>query len=433
MTELHLEDCKFSSSAIYSLLADAAQLPSLRSFYLSGNELSHLKPDASQTVHPLNGVTKLVLESNNFSDLSSLDAIVNQFPNVKELSFRWNQISSLGSEMNQSYPNIVSLNLSNNAIHDYSLFDNLSKVFPNLTSLRVTNNPLFERVNSDTTDDRTADQSFYLTLARIPTLQSLNYSTITIKDREEGELYYISVAEEGLKNHFAAHNESTDNLQDCVPKLHPRYLHLTKKYDRPSIVDLLGSSELTSDITKKQYLPGSLGARLVTARFYIQESAQECTLRLPSSLPVTQVMSLVLRNSAIGAILQPMQFSMIFESKEFDPVGPTAEGSTRSATWGKRLTTEEKDQLWKQWGDWDADALIAQALDDKEHAQHNDTLQHVTKSTPEYWINHGSVLVRDGRQWKRREVIIPPALKRPWGQFLDGSNDVTIRISTTRK
>ena len=84
--------------------------------------------------------------------------------------------------------------------------------------------------------------------------------------------------------------------------------------------------------TKSDYPPGSLGARLVNARFYVAapvanstksninlSRGAETTLCLPSTLPVTRIMAVLLSEPAFRGILRPLQFRLVFESTELDP------------------------------------------------------------------------------------------------------------------
>lgn len=322
----------------------------------------------------------------------------------------------------------------------------IPRLFPNLLSLQITQNPLFQQDTVATSDNsRTSDKSFYLTLARLPTVEILNYTKITARDRQEGELYYLSIAEKDLKQ-FLSSGVMTNDMAEQANQAHPLYQTLTNKHGRESVIDrslskVNGDGDVSatndaSSISESLFPPGSLGSRLVKATFYVPQAASQpkqgshsrsdnakATMTLPSTLPVKQVMAMLLRRPEFSGCLRPLQFNLIFESKELDPVDTTTESSTRSATYGKKLTAEQKQTLWKEWGDWDADTLVEQAL---QLAQNGDA----SKMAPEedHWTEDGKFCIRNGRKWKRREVDIPHSLKRAWGDWIDDTREVTVRL-----
>src|SRR5271170_4123089 len=209
-----------------------------------------------------------MLDNNLFTSLAFLPNVMHAFPNLKALSLQGNQISSIGLLSHSgsdreaiSFPQLGSLNLSHNLIADYSFIDALPQLFPGLTSLRVSNNPFFSSGTSThppaydkipckatlTSSMATAppyrisasprtDASYSLTLARIPTLLSLNHSTITSRDREEGEIYYIAIAERELSAAIAETPVyGREGHVSDVKRQYPRYEELCQKYERESV------------------------------------------------------------------------------------------------------------------------------------------------------------------------------------------------------
>lgn len=413
----------------------------LKELRLAGNGLQDLKIPADITPSRLEDVKYLGLERNSFEDLDCLQDILQQFPCLARLSLQSNQISLISHALpatSQSYPHIEALNLSDNKIVSYQFFNTIPELLPNLASLQATNNPLFRQDVSLVSDSsRAQDKSFYLTLARLPTLRTLNYANISSRDRQEGELYYLSIVEKELRDLLAS-GTTVEELKCRVAELHPLYPALIEKYDRDSILNSPGSISNGiggfPDPKENTYPAGSLGARLVTATFYLSQPNNPSgaannsdskhvivTMTLPSSLPVKQLMSILLRHPTFRPHLRPLQFNLIFESAEFDPVDTTAESTTRSAMYG--MTAEQKQNLWKEWGNWDADALVEQALQQVENGQIGGVLQE-----QEQWTQDGEFQIRDGRKWKRREVSIPHSLKRAWGDWLDDTKEVVVRL-----
>lgn len=420
------------------------QFIGLQELRLAGNALQDLKVPEDIALSNLERIASVGLERNKFKDLDCLQDIIKFFPRLSTLSLQANQISQTGpllSAAPHSFPSLRSLNLSDNKIESYLFFNSIPRLLPELVSLQMTNNPLFKQDVSLAADSsRASDKSFYLTLARLPTVQTLNYTNVNSRDRQEGELYYLSIAEKELRG-LLANNTKLEALQRQVEELHPLYPALTKKHERESILNV---TACTNDVVNGFSAPlqpihpaGSLGARLVTATFYLKQASenkknsddlrheiQKATITLPTSLPVKQLMSLLLRHPTFHRKIQPLQFNLIFESTEYDPVDTTTESTTRSAMYG--MTAEQKRNLWKEWGNWDADVVVVHILREAENGK--DTDIGVVVEEQEKWTEDGEFQIRDGRKWKRREVNIPHSLKRAWGDWLDDTREVTIRL-----
>lgn len=439
LQELHLEDCSLDSDSVACLMDSGNHFSSLREIRLAGNGFQDLTIPEDVSISRLDCVELLGLERNNLKDLNCLGDISKYFPHLTSLSLQANQISQIGRTA-QSFPLIKSLNLSDNQIQTYQFFNEIPKLLPNLTSLQVTGNPLFRQKNSNDSDNaRNLDKSFYLTLARLPNLKTLNYTTITSRERQEGELYYLAIVDKELQDLISKNLLRTDNLKDHIEHLHPLYLSLAAKHERDTIFDKLASTDSTAapngikSPIKPSYPAGSLGARLITATFYlaIPDSQSQTsratptptlTISLPSTLPVTQLMSLLTRHATFRHHLRPLRFDMIYESTEFDPVDTTTESTTRSALYG--LSQEEKERVWKQWGEWDIDG-------DADTIDGGDGMgQRKNGAIEEAEGNGGIFQIRNGRRWKRREVKIPHSLKRAWGDWLDGEEgrEVVVRL-----
>lgn len=423
VNEIYLEYCLLASDQIIRLLRSTPCFGSIQVLHLSGNQLDVLFEPKADPPLVLSNLKSLVLDNNLFTDLTVMSSVLGVAPNLRSVSLQANQISQVGSTLlrsNTTFKQLSVLNLADNMISSYQFLDDLARILPNLDSLRVSGNPIYQQF--DVNDARASDKSFYLTLARLPTLKTLNHGTITARDRQEGELYYLAIAENDFKQDLGS-SKDRDVLIAKLQRSYPSYEVLCEKYSRSPLYSQTGdASQLPSiaDSVQKQYPAGSLGARLVKATFYLAptkltttERAQ-VTLDLPNSIAVTQVTSQLMRQAKFRGHLKPMQFRLIYETNELDPVDSTAESTTRSATYGKNLSAEEKAMVWKEWGDWDADAV-----QEDTDAMANG-VEHVSSD--------GQFYIKDGRKWKRREVEIPLSLKRPWGDWLDDALEVTIRI-----
>ena len=391
---------------------------------LSRNRLCHFQIfPLGRVDRQLSNATTLVLDGNLFESLAFLSEVVYAFPDLKALSLQGNQISSIDLQPKSgldrqsfSFPQLESLNLSHNLIQDYSFIDALPRLFPKLTSLRVSNNPFFlsgtsidpanhdelyqaammkntsfatlSRASSSVRSSR-SDTAYSLTLARIPTLSALNHSIITSRDREEGEIYYISIAERESSAAIARIPGSSPKRESELTELrkrYPRYEELCQKYDRESVFDTTPSS--SKDIpSQSTYAPGTLGARLINAHFYISPRPPTSVLPstfsrlVPRTISVYTLKALLSRRFDLPAL----RFRLIYESGELDPV--------RDLSY--------KVSSWDRWGNWDLDH-------------------------PPLKGNKGAE--KEGKKWKKREAEIKDGT-REWGFFVqDGVGEITVRV-----
>lgn len=287
------------------------------------------------------------MDNNMFTSLVPLcKSLIPLFPNLTTLSLQHNQVSTVESPSEPLgdpfpiYPSVTSLNLSHNSINNPTIISSLPAIFPNLTSLRVSANPFFTTTTIH--HNHTEDSSFLLTLARLPNLKNLNYSLITEKDRMDGELYYLSVAEKALlaafENKLPVSTIRTKQQEDWN-----RYAELCTKYDRENVVNRLITQSQSENPEpeqkqdqkqKKEYPPNSLGARLVKITFLFSpyHSANNnkhpnqqppdpdspplhrlnaLTLTIPTTLSIYTLKSLILR-SKMGREwgLKPLGFTL---------------------------------------------------------------------------------------------------------------------------
>jgi Leucine-rich repeat (LRR) protein len=164
----------------------AKTFPSLDSLSASKNQLSVL------SAHSLpQTLTVLTLEGNDFTSLASL-CPMSELANLKKLYLRGNKISDIPSMPNSGMehssgadfkfmPSLYYVDLSYNAINDWSFIDSLHDIFPGLTELRVSHNPLYEVVSTNDTANAVAvgvEEGYMLTIARLRELKSLNFSNV---------------------------------------------------------------------------------------------------------------------------------------------------------------------------------------------------------------------------------------------------------------
>lgn len=361
-----------------------------------------------------------MLEDNWFKDLYYLRAICSSFIKLSKLSLQGNRIQNvgLGNETGLSstlkFPVLNTLNLSRNQIRSYAFIDDIPEILPNLTALQISHNPINE-VSASTYESPPSIQphtSFYLTLARIPQLKSLNYTIITPRDREEGEIYYLAMAEKDIKPGLESIPSQPGYLEEAISSWHkryPRYDELCEKYDRDSIFAKYLSTASTSTNgapVMPIYPPSSLRARLIKTTFYIHPSSPSgpappsITHSIPRTIDIYTLKGWVARQfRSPSTTLQPLQFRLIYESPELDPV--------------REDTGDPED--WERWGDWDVDAV-----GDGQVQLSSD------EAVDGKWID--GFLLRDGRKWRRREIELLDGW-REWGFWLEeGVREATVRV-----
>ena len=404
LQELFLDECLLTGQQVDELLRSfASETPRLKTLSLSSNNLGAFPP-TDAVVH---SVKTLLLENNILADLRSLPHVFKCFPDLDMLSMKGNIIQdhSLRPESIQ-FPTLKILNLSRNHINGYSFIDMLPSIFPNISSLQVSQNPVVQSASYGDQKQVSTEPhtSFYLILARIPNLESLNYTKITSRDREEGEIFYLSAAEKDLKTTLSP----STSIKDITPTFnhkYPRYPELCTKYDRPSIIDQLSSDTRVVDTNPESdtvYPPGSVGARSVQATIHLAQrdpstSSSPLSRFLPRTINVYTLKGLVARHFHLPAL----QFRLIYESPELDPV--------------KEEIGDPTD--WEHWGDWDVDGL----------GDGNGEVEGGPGVGLEgQWVN--GILYREGRRWRRRETEIVNGW-REWGYYLeDGVREVMVRV-----
>ncbi|RMZ80430.1 hypothetical protein DV737_g2985, partial [Chaetothyriales sp. CBS 132003] len=239
--ELELNDTLLTPDQVLQILAadgtdgtdgtnGATAFPQLTTLSLSSNALDGFGTTDSSLVFPT--ITRLVLDNNHLTSLAALPAISSHFPSLASLSLQGNRIAdlSIASPEPMAFPALTDLALSSNCIPTFAALSSLPVLCPNLISLRVSSNPFTATLPASAP----FDTSYYLTLARIPSLQMLNYTTITARDRTEGELYYLSVVEKAMRPILASQTLSA--AASYASHHYSRYSELCAKYDRANIL-----------------------------------------------------------------------------------------------------------------------------------------------------------------------------------------------------
>ncbi|KAK0734883.1 RNI-like protein [Lasiosphaeria miniovina] len=294
----------------------ASKFPSLRTLYSSANQLSRLSliPIASFA----STLVSVRLEFNDFTSLADIAALA-AIPSLRNLHLKRNRISVITSSPSDKAPvftsNLQYLDASYNQVASWSFVDSLPLSFPGLTALRFSHNPIYENAELDSQDPAGSrenkgsktDKAYMLLVARLPALQTLNFSTVTPADRADAEMFYLS----HIARQLAAVPEADEHT---VLSRHRRWAELCELYGEPSV------------IRHAEVNPNFLEGRLIDVQFYLSTTSQD-TSHTPQDLArrdakIPKSFDLYTVKGIAGKLfgLPPLKLRLIWETGEWDPV-----------------------------------------------------------------------------------------------------------------
>mmetsp|Transcript_17270 Transcript_17270/g.38952 ORF Transcript_17270/g.38952 Transcript_17270/m.38952 type:complete len:458 (+) Transcript_17270:685-2058(+) len=208
------------------------RLPNLKELLLAHNDLRDLldveKEDTPKNAK--NACPHLTFLDLSDCDLTSWDQVLcldPLFPNLETLVLDENSLADLTTTTTPEhskdpktpapyFSRLRALQLSHNRIADWSVVDDIHRRLPSLRSLRFRHNPL--------TADLGASEARAAVVARCPSLECLNASYITTKERTEAERSYVRRVVRRLDAAAAA--ERAEILRE-----HPRYETLARTHE----------------------------------------------------------------------------------------------------------------------------------------------------------------------------------------------------------
>lgn len=276
----------YQSLIFLKIVLLARSFPSLTSLSAASNGIT-----AINTPLPTPNLTSLILASNCISSLASLKPLA-LLPHLASLSLRSNPLISVSCP--EPLPSLAHLDLKSTLLDSFTSISILTRVCPALISLLITNTPL-SRLPS----------AFLLTLARHPALKSLNFSDVKPAERQNAELYYLSVIALELSE-----TSSQDDKKRILTE-HPRYSELCATHGEPTA---LKKKDDSIDVA-----PGTLEARVVEFTFYstIDGNMVEKKKDIPRSFDVYRIKGIVGRLLGV----RPLGCKLIWEMGEWDPMG----------------------------------------------------------------------------------------------------------------
>jgi hypothetical protein len=362
--ELALDETLMTWQEVCLVASKAHRLQELSA---STNQLSTLgpaPPDALPLLLLPRTLTTLILEYNDFSCLSDLSAVAD-LPSLRNLYLKGNNISSMTmasptratkTKKAKSLvfpPSLRYLDLSYNQVASWSFINALPVAFPGLVSLRFAHNPLYDRPDTldgplppsalsppPPTTTTTTDEAYMLTVGRLASLQSLNFSAVTAADRANADMFYLG----RIARHLAS-VPADSPAEAAVLASHPRWGELCRLYGEPDVVrrtEVVNPSFLEARLVRAVFRVvghGGGGAATVAAaeeegeseeggqeaaggrdgrrrRVQTQTQTQTQTLEIPKSFDIYKVKSIVGRVFGHG----PRQLRLVWETGEWDPV-----------------------------------------------------------------------------------------------------------------
>lgn len=283
----------------------AHRFTSLSKLTFSSNGLASASQPLPETI------TELRLDYNEFDSIECLQPLTN-LRKLTRLSLRGNNIQNIFPPESTGerliFPSsLTALDVSFNRIDSWSFIDQLPIIFPGLKTLRISDNPLYmqppisSEISGVPEKPMTIDEAYMLTLARIGQLENLNYSHIDANDRQNGELYYLSL----IRKELAA---SPVEEEKAILQRHPRYQELCDRYGEVQINRVASGPDAIN--------PRSLAARLVDIRFYLPSTGKNVRKEVPKTLDVYAVKSFVARKFGLPSLA----FKLVWETEEWDPV-----------------------------------------------------------------------------------------------------------------
>ncbi|KAG9905035.1 tubulin-specific chaperone, partial [Aureobasidium melanogenum] len=308
-------------------------MPDVRELSASSNQLGSL--DECSLPSTLNSIT---LEDNNFSSLEDVRHLGECCPQLRTLNLKNNQISTTFKDSQNTFElpeTITDLDIAYNNITSWSIINDLPITFPGLKHLRIAHNPLFSSLRSADGKPLTSADGYMLTIARLPQLETLNYSKITEKERLNSETYYLSQI--GRELSLSSKEQEKDILSS-----HPRWTQLCEEYGEPKV-----ERQAESKID-----PNSLAARLLECTVYSPAAAaipnlpdehNPLVVEIPKSCSIYKVHGVIGRRLGV----EPTQLRLILETGEKDRVD--------MATWNgveewdsDEEDAEEAGEEWKE-------------------------------------------------------------------------------------
>ncbi|XP_068679242.1 tubulin-specific chaperone E-like isoform X1 [Montipora foliosa] len=272
-------------------------MPSLKELHVCHNCLRNLRLKKGQVseLHRLQNLRLLNLEGNQISEWEAVLKL-GHLPRLDQLILNDNGITKieLGNKVQDEqgsqslFPALQSLYLSKNKINEVQSVNELNHL-PLLTELRFVGNPVFQ--------EETSFASRQELLARLPSLTSLNGSSVNSKERETAERAYLKKYAQSWVHAGGNITEGqVSTLKPAFVELHPTYQELVKVHGVPP--------EAESSQKNPKTLKDSLIAVTITCPD--DPDKKTVTKKLPGTMTIAKLKGLLYRQFKVDSLNQKL-------------------------------------------------------------------------------------------------------------------------------
>lgn len=261
-------------------------------------------------------LTSIYLEFNAFTSLSDI-ASLTALASLRNLHLKGNSISLIESDSTDGPPKfsnaLTYLDISYNRIHNWSFIDALPDSIPGLTSLRLSHNPVYNNPGFDGGSDAAVsaakatvtEEAYMLTIGRLASLTSLNFSAVTPTDRNNAEMFYLS----RIGRQLSSVPDSPEAEAKVVAQ-HRRYKELCDLYGEPVVN------------RRKEINPAFLEARLINVTFHFHPNDGEAGAVIEKCAQIPKAFDMYAVKGIAGRLFAhaPLKLRLVWEAGEWDPV-----------------------------------------------------------------------------------------------------------------
>ncbi|KAI7552463.1 tubulin-specific chaperone [Hortaea werneckii] len=260
----------------------------------------------------------LDVSGNLFESLSDI-ATLKGTPDIQTLIAKNCPIRSAGDYdiLRSRLHTVTELDIRGNSMDSFAIIDRLAADLPSLRHLRTAGNPIYTSLVSPDGKPLTAEDGYMLTIARLPKLETLNYSKITEKERLNADRYYLSQIALELSL------ETSDGGREKIKEKHPRWKDLCEEYGNPAL-----SSKPTP--ANEVVDPNSLAARMIKIQLFTEK--RKFDILTPKSHSVYTLLGLISKELKLSS--SPLTLELWLETgEEIPPEGGTSEKAVDSPQW----------------------------------------------------------------------------------------------------
>ncbi|KAJ3787316.1 hypothetical protein GGU10DRAFT_374062 [Lentinula aff. detonsa] len=265
LTDLQLNGCLMSWRQIQHV---TSFMPKLVSVELGSNQLCELEYD--DIPNPHSSIRNINLEGNKCKDWTCICRSLCTYKHLDRVILTANEIDSIPPLTDVSFvlKELKHISLSSNNINSWNDLDALPIWCPSLTSLSVIGNPLVE-----SGDEVRYSRPFII--ARIPTLEILDSTAVSARERTDSELLYLSY----ISRRFSGSNISITQLM----REHPRWKELSNKHGT--------TLSVSESVTHQDRLSSKL-IEVQVQKMFASTPSEISEWTIPTSIRVLPTMSL---------------------------------------------------------------------------------------------------------------------------------------------